>query len=79
MPTNAKMKGGRASSKTAVSGITVAQLEKHIADYVLENLGLPESAFIEAKTEIDSQLLEKNTKMKGYSKAKILKWIKNAN
>ena len=79
MPTKAKEKRGRAPSKAEVPEITIGQLERQFADYWLEKLGLPESAFIEAKTEIGSLVLDKNSQLKGYSKAKILKWIKNAN
>ncbi len=58
--------------------MTVGQLETYIASHMLKKLGLTEAEFVGAKTEIGGEVLDKNTKLKGYSKAKVLKWIKNA-
>ena len=81
MPTKAKQRRGPTSSKKADVAMTVGELESNVASCLLKKLGLPEWAFIEAKSEIGGQVLDKNIKLMGFSKSKILKlkWTKNEN
>ena len=81
MPPKAKKRHGRTLSKKGDAGMTVGQFEKYAANHLLKKLGLPEEAFCGAKSEIGGQVLDKNIKLMGFSKSKILKlkWTKNEN